>query len=135
MGLPKVSVPTLMTLVIRYSSGSHPSAVQTVLEFSFQLLYNLLNVYFVFLQISGFMAVVLVGIWTGHHLGGFAWQSDPKHEFNWHPLLMTLGMIYLYGNGNYSNVKPNSSNYFLCLYNFLLHSYFLAKYFFLNLCN
>mgnify|MGYP006888861031 FL=1 len=115
---------------IRQSSGSHPSAVQTVLEFSFQLLYNLLNVYFVFLQISGFMAVVLVGIWTGHHLGGFAWQSDPKHEFNWHPLLMTLGMIYLYGNGNYSNVKPNSSNYFLCLYNFLLHSYFLAKYFF-----
>ena len=55
-----------------------------------------------FLQISGFMAVVLVGIWTGHHLGGFSWQSDPKHEFNWHPLLMTLGMIYLYGNGNYS---------------------------------
>jgi len=50
-------------------------------------------------QICGFMAVVLVGIWTGHHLGGFAWQSDPKHEFNWHPLLMTLGMIYLYGNG------------------------------------
>jgi cytochrome b-561 len=50
-------------------------------------------------QITGFMAVVLMGIWTGHHLGGFAWQSDPKHEFNWHPLLMTLGMIYLYGNG------------------------------------
>lgn len=50
-------------------------------------------------QVCGFMAVVLMGIWTGHHLGGFAWQSDPKHEFNWHPLLMTLGMIYLYGNG------------------------------------
>ena len=51
-------------------------------------------------QISGFMAVVLMGIWTGHHMGGFAWQSNPKQEFNWHPLLMTLGMIYLYGNGN-----------------------------------
>lgn len=50
-------------------------------------------------QISGFMAVVLMGIWTGHHLGGFAWQGDPNHQFNWHPLLMTLGMIYLYGNG------------------------------------
>ena len=45
------------------------------------------------------MAVVLCGIWTGHHLGGFSWQSNPNLEFNWHPLLMTLGMIYLYGNG------------------------------------
>jgi len=50
-------------------------------------------------QISGFMAVVLAGIWTGHHLGGFSWQSNPNLEFNWHPLLMILGMIYLYGNG------------------------------------
>ena len=46
------------------------------------------------------MAVVLMGIWTGHHLGGFAWQKNPGLEFNWHPLLMTIGMIYLYGNGN-----------------------------------
>ena len=45
------------------------------------------------------MAVVLMGIWTGHHLGGFAWQKNPGLEFNWHPLLMTIGMIYLYGNG------------------------------------
>jgi len=50
-------------------------------------------------QITGFMAVVLMGIWTGHHLGGFAWQKNPGLEFNWHPLLMTIGMIYLYGNG------------------------------------
>ena len=48
------------------------------------------------------MAVVLAGIWTGHHLGGFSWQSNPNLEFNWHPLLMILGMIYLYGNGNTS---------------------------------
>ena len=40
-----------------------------------------------------------MGIWTGHHLGGFAWQKNPGLEFNWHPLLMTIGMIYLYGNG------------------------------------
>ena len=49
------------------------------------------------------MAVVLMGIWTGHHLGGFAWQKNPGLEFNWHPLLMTIGMIYLYGNGNANN--------------------------------
>ena len=57
------------------------------------------------------MAVVLAGIWTGHHLGGFAWQSDPKHQFNWHPLLMTLGMIYLYGNGMYRVWHPNCTPY------------------------
>ena len=77
------------------------------------------------------MAVVLVGIWTGHHLGGFSWQSDPKHEFNWHPLLMTLGMIYLYGNGNYSNVKPNSFNFFYaCIVFFYIVPTFLQKIFF-----
>ena len=32
--------------------------------------------------------------------GGFAWGAeDPGHAFNWHPLLMIIGMIYLYGNG------------------------------------
>ena len=52
-----------------------------------------------FHQVSGFMAVVLMGTWTGHFLGGFSWQSDPQHQFNWHPLLMTIGLIFLYGNG------------------------------------
>jgi cytochrome b-561 len=50
-------------------------------------------------QVAGFMAVVLMGTWTGHFLGGFSWQSDPQHQFNWHPLLMTIGLIFLYGNG------------------------------------
>jgi len=56
----------------------------------------------IFFQVSGFMAVVLMGLWTGHHLGGFAASDDPQHQFNWHPLLMTIGMIFLYGNGIYS---------------------------------
>ena len=43
--------------------------------------------------------VVLVSIWTGHYLGGFAGPSQPDREFNWHPLLMTVSMIYLYGTG------------------------------------
>ena len=50
-------------------------------------------------QIMGILTIVLTGLFTGHYWGGFAWRSDPGLQFNWHPLLMTIGMIYLYGNG------------------------------------
>ena len=50
-------------------------------------------------QASGFVAVVLTGVWMGHFRGGFAWTSNPGMQFNWHPLLMVLSMVYLYGNG------------------------------------
>ena len=48
-------------------------------------------------QAAGFVAVVLTGVWMGHFRGGFGW--DVAYVFNWHPLLMVLGMVYLYGNG------------------------------------
>jgi len=48
-------------------------------------------------QAAGFVAVVLTGVWMGHFRGGFGWDVD--YVFNWHPLLMVLGMVYLYGNG------------------------------------
>jgi len=43
--------------------------------------------------------VVMMSVWTGHFLGGFAGQSSPSLQFNWHPLLLTISLIYLYGNG------------------------------------
>ncbi|XP_026480612.1 cytochrome b561-like [Ctenocephalides felis] len=46
----------------------------------------------------GLAFVILVGIWTGGYLGGFAWRSTPELQFNWHPLLMSIGMIFLYSN-------------------------------------
>lgn len=52
-----------------------------------------------FAQVTGLLAVVLMAVWMGHYRGGFAWQSDPDHQFNWHPLLMSISLIYLYGNG------------------------------------
>lgn len=49
-------------------------------------------------QILGILSVVLVGVWLGIYRGGFAW-STPLEQFNWHPLLMTLGLVFLYANG------------------------------------
>lgn len=49
-------------------------------------------------QVIGLVAVVLVATWTVHYRGGFAWRSNPSLEFNWHPLLMTVGMVFLFAN-------------------------------------
>ena len=44
-----------------------------------------------FAEIVGVSMAVLVGVWMGVYLGGFSW--DPKLVFNYHPLLMTIGMV------------------------------------------
>jgi len=49
-------------------------------------------------QVVGVTIFILVMSWVGIHLDGVSWASNPKTEFNWHPILMTLGMILLYGN-------------------------------------
>jgi len=54
---------------------------------------------FITTQIVGIVIVILTGVYTGYYWGGFAWRSNPGIQFNWHPLLMTIGMLYLYGNG------------------------------------
>jgi len=46
----------------------------------------------------GAVTVILVTVWAGHYRGGFTWRSNPSIQFNWHPVLMTLGMIFLYAN-------------------------------------
>jgi len=54
---------------------------------------------FIISQVVGVSMVVLMSIWTGHFMGGFTGQSNPQLEFNWHPLLLTISLVYLYGNG------------------------------------
>ncbi|KAL7731717.1 hypothetical protein ACLKA6_018079 [Drosophila palustris] len=56
------------------------------------------KVLYVVTQLCGLTMIVLVGTWVGQHLGGLGGSANPKLEFNWHPLFMTIGFIYLYGN-------------------------------------
>ena len=65
--------------------------------------------------------MVLVGIWMQNYRNGFAWSwstEDPGVLFNWHPLFMTIGLIYLYGNGKIYAVilKLHILQYYLIVY-------------------
>lgn len=51
-------------------------------------------------QIVGLALIVGVFYWCIAFGGGFSLSGAGL--FNWHPLLMTIGMIYLLGNGTYS---------------------------------
>lgn len=59
------------------------------------------NVLFGVTQVIGGLLCVLVLIWNVKYRNGFSWSSDPAAQFNWHPLLMTIGMVYLYANCKY----------------------------------
>ncbi|GBM74114.1 hypothetical protein AVEN_144109-1 [Araneus ventricosus] len=59
----------------------------------YQIVYGLITA-------LGILNVVLVLIWTKNYLGGFAWQEDPLHQFNYHPVCAIVGLVVLYGKGN-----------------------------------
>lgn len=53
---------------------------------------------FVVAQIFAVISVFLVIVWGSEYLGGFDW-SDAGQRFNWHPVLMVVAFVFLYGNG------------------------------------
>ncbi|XP_044281984.1 lysosomal membrane ascorbate-dependent ferrireductase CYB561A3 [Varanus komodoensis] len=52
--------------------------------------------YSILLGILGIVCVGFTIYWSQHWLGGFAWDGSTK-MFNWHPVLMVTGMLFLYG--------------------------------------
>ncbi|EZA54976.1 cytochrome b561 isoform X2 [Ooceraea biroi] len=49
-------------------------------------------------EACGAILIILVAVWTGYYRNGFSWRSNPQLEFNWHPLLMIIGLVFVYGN-------------------------------------
>jgi cytochrome b-561 len=50
-------------------------------------------------QLIGVFMIIFVALWIGIYLNGFGWDYDNTMVlFNWHPMLMSLGMVFLYGN-------------------------------------
>lgn len=55
----------------------------------------------------GSLLVVLVIVWASYYRGGFAWTSNPTLEFNWHPVLMIISLIFLYSQCKFEKrLKP-----------------------------
>lgn len=90
---PEESEPLLANddIMETQSTSSTHSATNHHKYGDFRLLYLLMQ------MIGGAMIILMLG-WVFIHLGGLSWSSTPAVQFNWHPLLMTVGMIYLYGN-------------------------------------
>jgi cytochrome b-561 len=40
--------------------------------------------------------VILIAVWMGSY-GGFGWTDEPALQFNYHPMFMSIGIIFLYG--------------------------------------
>ncbi|XP_076659664.1 transmembrane ascorbate-dependent reductase CYB561 isoform X1 [Halictus rubicundus] len=51
------------------------------------------------MEVIGAILIIFVAVWCNNYRGGFAWRSNPELEFNWHPLLMVIGFVFLYANG------------------------------------
>ncbi|CAG2101934.1 unnamed protein product [Medioppia subpectinata] len=52
---------------------------------------------FILSQVLGLFVIVLVSVWISKYLGGIGFATNSQ-LFNFHPLLMTLGMVFLFGD-------------------------------------
>ncbi|XP_031831669.1 transmembrane ascorbate-dependent reductase CYB561 isoform X2 [Nomia melanderi] len=53
----------------------------------------------ILMEVLGAILIILVTVWCNSYRNGFSWRSNPDLEFNWHPMLMVIGFVFLYANG------------------------------------
>merc|ERR1711970_1424147 len=73
---------------------------------------------FLVVEVIGLIAVIITIHWVEHYKGGVKWgMTDMGISFNWHPILMTIGLIFLYGNGAliYRVIPPKNESQKLVL--------------------
>merc|ERR1711920_1056593 len=65
----------------------------------------------------GILAVILTIHWAINIKGGVTYVENMGIPFNWHPILMTISLIFLYGNGAliYRIIPPKSEGHKLKL--------------------
>ena len=59
-----------------------------------------LRLTFLSLQVLAGVAVALVVVWMASFQGGFAWHENPKIQFNYHPVFLTVGLVVIAGRRN-----------------------------------
>merc|ERR1712241_1104510 len=69
-------------------------------------------------SLIGLIMVITTIAWVGHFKGGVSFtQTEKGIDFNWHPILMTISLIFLYGNGAliYRVIPPRNESHKLKL--------------------
>lgn len=69
-------------------------------------------------SLIGLSLVITTVAWVGQFKGGVSFSPTEKGiDFNWHPILMTISLIFLYGNGAliYRVIPPRNESHKLKL--------------------
>ncbi len=59
-------------------------------------------IWFIVANVLGLTSIALLSNFLQDYNGGFAWSDKPLKEFNWHPILMFTGLVFLNANGKFS---------------------------------
>lgn len=73
---------------------------------------------FLVVEVIGLIAVTMTIAWVQQYKNGVVWgMTEMGINFNWHPILMTIGLIFLYGNGAliYRVIPPKNESHKLVL--------------------